>query len=68
MEQRWNDTDRFGRNTRREICPSVTLSAIYPAWTDLGASPGLCGENVALSMARPYPERPMYIFLIAFFP
>jgi hypothetical protein len=32
------------RSTRRETCPSATLSTTNPTWTDLGSNPGLrCG-------------------------
>jgi hypothetical protein len=35
------------RSTRREICPSATLSATNPTWTDPGSNPGLCSERPA---------------------
>jgi hypothetical protein len=44
MEQRWNDTDR---RTRRETCPSATLSTTNPTWTAVDAKPGLHGEKPA---------------------
>jgi len=31
--------------TLRTICPTATLSTIDPAWTDLGANPGLAVKN-----------------------
>jgi len=35
------------RKTRRETCPSATLSTTNPTWTDPGANPGLSGERPA---------------------
>jgi hypothetical protein len=35
------------RSTRRETCPSATLSTINPTWTDPGSSPGIRGERPA---------------------
>jgi hypothetical protein len=49
------------RSTRRETCPSATLSTTNPTWTDLGSIPGLCGgrpstnrlsHGTALAQAR----------------
>jgi hypothetical protein len=31
----------------RQTCPSATLSATNPTWTDPGSNPGLCGERPA---------------------
>jgi hypothetical protein len=39
--------DRENRRTRRQTCPSATLSATNPTWIDLGANPGLRGEKPA---------------------
>jgi hypothetical protein len=48
MEARWNDTDRENtKRTRRKNCPSATLCATNPTWTDPGANPGLRGERSA---------------------
>jgi hypothetical protein len=44
MEQQWNDTDRGNRRTRRETCPSATLSATNRTWPALGANLGLRDE------------------------
>jgi hypothetical protein len=33
------------RRTRRETCPSVTLSTTNPTWIEPGANPGLRGER-----------------------
>jgi hypothetical protein len=35
------------RSTRRETCPSATLSTTNPTWTDSGSNPGLRGEKPA---------------------
>jgi hypothetical protein len=35
------------RRTRRETCPSATLSTTNPTWIDQGANPGLRGERPA---------------------
>jgi hypothetical protein len=34
------------RRTLRKTCPSATLSTTNPTWTDMGAKPGLRGENL----------------------
>jgi hypothetical protein len=47
MEQRWNDTDRGNRRTRRGTCPSATLCTTSPTWTALVAKPALHGEKPA---------------------
>jgi hypothetical protein len=46
-ERRWNDIDRGKWRTRRKICPSATLSTIYPTWIEPGANPGLRGDRPA---------------------
>jgi hypothetical protein len=33
------------RRTRGETCPSVTLAATNPTWTDPGSNQGLRGER-----------------------
>ena len=33
------------RSTRRNTCPSATLSTIYLTWTDLGSNGGLRGKR-----------------------
>jgi hypothetical protein len=33
------------QSTRRETCPSATLSTTNPIWTDPGSNPGLRGET-----------------------
>jgi hypothetical protein len=38
------------RRTRRETCPSATLSITNPTWTDLG-EPGLHSEKPATNCA-----------------
>jgi hypothetical protein len=35
------------RSTRGKTCPSATLSATNPTWTDPGSNPGLRGERPA---------------------
>jgi hypothetical protein len=45
MGQQWNDADRRNQRTRRETCPSATLSTINPTWAALGANPDLQGEK-----------------------
>jgi hypothetical protein len=35
------------RSTRGKACPSATLSATNPTWTDQGSKPGLRGERPA---------------------
>jgi hypothetical protein len=35
------------RSTRGKTCPSATLSARNPTWTDPGSNPGLRGEKPA---------------------
>jgi hypothetical protein len=48
MEARRNDTDTENtKRTRRKTCPSATLCATNPTWTDPGANPGLRGERSA---------------------
>jgi hypothetical protein len=38
------------RKTRRETCPSSTLSNTNLTWTDLGRKPGFCGEKPATNL------------------
>jgi hypothetical protein len=44
VELRWNDNDEGNRTTRRETCPSATLSATC---TELRVNPGLRGKRPA---------------------
>jgi hypothetical protein len=46
-EQRWNDIDKGNRRTRRESCPSATLSITNTIRTDPGSNYGLCSERPA---------------------
>jgi hypothetical protein len=47
-EWRWNDIlTRENRRTRRETCPSATLSTTNPTWLDPGENLGLRGERPA---------------------
>jgi hypothetical protein len=47
-ERRWNDIlTGEKRRTRRNTCPSATLSTKNPTWIDPGANPGLRGERPA---------------------
>jgi hypothetical protein len=48
-EQRWNDTNRENRRTRRKTCPSATLSNTDPTWTALGVNPCLQGKKPAIN-------------------
>jgi hypothetical protein len=43
----WNGIDGGNRRTRRKICPSATLSATNPTWTEPGKNTGLHGERHA---------------------
>jgi hypothetical protein len=46
--ERWrNDMTGENRRTRRNTCPSATLSTTNPTWIDLGTNPGLRGERPA---------------------
>jgi hypothetical protein len=38
---------RQNRSTRRETCPSATLSTTNATWTDPGSTPGLRDERQA---------------------
>ena len=38
---------REHRRNRGKTCPSATLSATKPTWTDPGSNPGLRGERPA---------------------
>jgi hypothetical protein len=42
----WNSQNK-NRSTRRETCPSATLSTANPIWTDLGSNPGPRGGRPA---------------------
>jgi hypothetical protein len=47
------------RSTRGKTCPSATLSATNPTWTDPGSNPGLRGERPATNRLSQYPELSM---------
>jgi hypothetical protein len=46
-EPQWNDIDRENRRTQRKTCPSATLPARSPRWSNLGANSVLCCERPA---------------------
>jgi hypothetical protein len=47
MEQRWNDTDRGKKKTRRKTCPNADFSTANPSWAALGANPDRRSEKLA---------------------
>jgi hypothetical protein len=42
MKQRWNDTDRENRRTRRKTCPSAILFTTNLTWTGVGGNSPCC--------------------------
>jgi hypothetical protein len=47
MEHQWYEIDRGKPTTRRNTCPSATLSTTNLTWTDPGSNPGLRGGRPA---------------------